>query len=118
MTAAVRHDNVIQFILNSYQLLSQYQTARCMYVAYASRSKNQRRKTIRKRTRIKKLVPCGIDGRLLLSGFQAVVTLTLTLDQVTQHAVVHQSSTSSYIPNVGLIEIEKTFCVGTDVRTY
>jgi len=64
----------------------------------------------------KKLVPCGIDGRLLLSGFQAVVTLTLTLDQVTQHVVVHQSSTSSYIPNV--IEIEKTFCVGTDVRTY
>jgi len=25
-----------------------------------------------------KLVPCGTDGRLLLSGFQAVVTLTLT----------------------------------------
>jgi len=48
-----------------------------------------------------KLVPCGTDGRLLLSGFQALVTLTLTLilDRVIQHTVVHQSSTSIYTPN-------------------
>jgi len=55
-----------------------------------------------------KLVPCGTDGRLLFSGFQAVVTLTLTLYRVIRHTVVHQSSTSIYIPN--LIEIGKTFC--------
>jgi len=42
----------------------------------------------------KKLVPCGTDGRLLLSGFQAVVTLTLTLDRVIRHTVVYQLSTS------------------------
>ena len=30
----------------------------------------------------KKLVTCGTDGRLRLSGFQALVTLTLTLDRV------------------------------------
>ena len=34
------------------------------------------------------------------SGFQAVVTLTLTLYRVTQHTVVHQSLTSIYTPNV------------------
>jgi len=34
---------------------------------------------------VKKLVPCGTDGRLLLSGFQAVVTLTL--DRVIRHTV-------------------------------
>jgi len=45
-----------------------------------------------------KLEPCGTDGRLLLSGFQALVTLTLTLDRVIRHTVVHQSSTSVYIP--------------------
>jgi len=48
------------------------------------------------------------DGRLLFSGFQALVTLTLY--QITWHRVVHQSSTSIYIPNV--IEIgTKTFFV-------
>jgi len=41
------------------------------------------------------------------SGFQAVVTFTLTLDWVIQHTVMHQSSTSIYIPN--FIEIGKTF---------
>jgi len=46
-----------------------------------------------------KLVPCGTDGRLLLNGFQAVVALTLTLDQVIRHTVVHQSSTSIYTVN-------------------
>ena len=29
-----------------------------------------------------KLVQCGTDGRLLLSGFQVLLTLTLTLDRV------------------------------------
>jgi len=64
---------------------------------------------------MQKLVQCGTDGRLLLSGFQALVTLTLTLDQVIQHTVVHHSSTSIYITN--FIEIEKNF-LWTDVRTY
>ena len=54
-----------------------------------------------------KLVLCGTDGRLLLSGFQAVVTLTLTLDRVIRHAVVRQSSTSIYTPN--FIEIGNFF---------
>jgi len=36
----------------------------------------------------KKLVPCGTDGWLLLSGFQALVTLTLTLDRVIRHTIV------------------------------
>jgi len=53
-----------------------------------------------------KIVPCGTDGRLLLSGFQALVTLTLTLDRVTRHTVVRRSWTSIYIPN--FIEIGKT----------
>ena len=43
-----------------------------------------------------KLVPCRTDGRLLWSGFQAVVTLTLTLNRVIRHSVVHHSSTSIY----------------------
>ena len=44
------------------------------------------------------------DGRI--SDFQGLVTLTL--DWVILHTVMHQSSTSTYIPNV--IEIEETFC--------
>jgi len=53
-----------------------------------------------------KTVPCGTDGgRLLLSGFQSLVTLTL--DPVIRHTVLHQSSTSIYIPN--FIEIGKNF---------
>ena len=48
------------------------------------------------------------DGRLLWSGFQSLVTLTLTLDRVIH--VVHQSSTSIYIPN--FIEIGKTLRTG------
>jgi len=42
------------------------------------------------------------------SKFQGLVTLTLTLDPAIRHTVVHQSSTSTYIPN--LIQIEETFC--------
>jgi len=41
--------------------------------------------------------------------------LTLTLDPVIRHTVVHHSSTSTYIPN--FIEIEETFCGRTDVQT-
>jgi len=63
----------------------------------------------------KKLVPCGTDGRLLMSGFQSVVTLTLTLDRVIQHTVMHHSSTSIYTPN--FIEIGQTFCGRMDGRT-
>ena len=50
------------------------------------------------------------------SNFQGLVTLTLTLDPaIRRHTVVHQSSTSTYIPN--FIQIEETFCGRTDVWT-
>jgi len=49
-------------------------------------------------------------------NFGGPMTLTLTLDQVIRHTVVHQSSTSIYTPN--FIEIEKTFCGHTYVRMY
>jgi len=45
------------------------------------------------------------NGRI--SNFQGLVKLTLTLDRVILHTVMHQSSTSTYIPN--FIEIEETF---------
>jgi len=41
--------------------------------------------------------------------------MTLTLDWVILHTIVHHSSTSTYVPN--FIEIEETFCGQTDVRT-
>jgi len=44
------------------------------------------------------------NGRF--SVFQGLVTLTL--DRVILHTVMHHSSTSTYIPN--FIEIEGTFC--------
>ena len=53
------------------------------------------------------------NGRI--SNFQGLVTLTLTLDRVILHTVMHHSSTSTYTPN--FIEIEETFCGRTDVRT-
>jgi len=58
----------------------------------------------------KNLAPCGTDGRLLLSGFQLLVTLTLTLtlDQVIRHTVVHHSSTSIYTYQISL-KSEKKF---------
>jgi len=59
---------------------------------------------------LKKLVPCGTDSRLLLSGFQAVVTLTL--DQVIQHPLVHQLSSSIYIPNIAVIGKTSLWMVG------
>ena len=43
-------------------------------------------------------------------NFRKTLTLTLTLDRVIRHTVVHQSSSSIYIPN--FIEIgKKTFFV-------
>jgi len=48
------------------------------------------------------------NGRI--SDFQEL--MTLTLDQVILHTVVHHSSTSTYTPN--FIEIEETFCGQTD----
>jgi len=41
------------------------------------------------------------------SNFQGLVTLTLTLDPAIRHTVMHQSSTSTYIPN--FIEIGRNF---------
>jgi len=43
------------------------------------------------------------------------VTLSLTLDRVILHTIVHYSSTSAHMPN--FIEIEETFC-GRYTRTY
>jgi len=43
-----------------------------------------------------------------ISDFRGLVTLTLTLDRVILHTVMHHSSTSTYIPN--FIEIEESFC--------
>jgi len=50
------------------------------------------------------------NGRI--SDFQGLVTLTL--DKVTRHTVMHHSLTSTYIPN--FIEIEETFCGRTDAN--
>jgi len=50
-----------------------------------------------------------------MSNFRGLVTLTLTLDRVILHTVMHHSSTCTYIPN--FIEIKKTFCGRTDGRT-
>jgi len=46
------------------------------------------------------------------SNFEGLVTLTF--DPAIPHTVVHQSSTSTYIPN--FIQIEETFCGRMDVR--
>ena len=51
------------------------------------------------------------DGRISDFDFEGLVTLTL--DRVILHTIMHHSSTSTYIPNV--IEIEETFCGRTDV---
>ena len=48
------------------------------------------------------------NGRI--SNFQGLVTLTLTLDRVILHTVVHHLSTSTYMLNV--IEIKETFAEG------
>jgi len=49
-----------------------------------------------------------------ISNFQGLVSLTL--DRVILHTVMHYSSTSTYIPNV--IEIEESLCGRTDERTF
>ena len=51
-----------------------------------------------------------------ISNFEGL--LTLTLDQVILHTVVHQSWTSTYMPN--FIEIEKTLWAdgSTHIRTH
>ena len=43
------------------------------------------------------------NGRI--SDFQGLVTLTLTLNQVIRHTVMHHSSTSTYTPNFIKIEV-------------
>ena len=48
-------------------------------------------------------------------NFEGLVTLTLTLDQVILHTVVHHSLTSTYMPN--FTKIEETFGGRTDVHT-
>ena len=52
------------------------------------------------------------NGRIF--NFEGLVTLTL--DRVALHTVVHHSSTSTYMPN--FIEIKETFCGRTDGRTF
>ena len=51
------------------------------------------------------------NGRI--SDFQGL--MTLTLDRVILHTVMHHSSTSTYIAN--LVEIKETFSGRTDGRT-
>jgi len=51
-----------------------------------------------------------------VSNFEGLMTMTLTLDRVILHTVVHQSSTSTYMPN--FIEIKETFCGRTDICTH
>jgi len=48
--------------------------------------------------------------------FTGPVTLTVTLDRVIRHTVVHHSLTSMYTPN--FTEIRQTFCGRTYGRTY
>jgi len=53
------------------------------------------------------------NGRISIT--EGLVTLTLTVDRVILHTIVHHSSTSTYMPN--FIEIEETFFGWTDVWT-
>jgi len=48
-----------------------------------------------------------------ISDFQGLVTLTL--DRIILHMVMHHSSTSTYLPN--FTEIKETFCGRTNVQT-
>jgi len=50
-----------------------------------------------------------------ISNFERLVTLTLTLDRVILHTVMHRSPTSTYMLN--FVEIEYTFCGRTHERT-
>ena len=49
-----------------------------------------------------------------ISNFEGLVTLTL--DRVILHTVVHQSSTSTYMTN--FTEIEEAFCGRTDIHMH
>jgi len=54
----------------------------------------------------------------VFSDFEGLVTLTLALDRVILHTVMHHSSTSTYIPSFIEIEKKKLFVDGqTYVRT-
>jgi len=53
------------------------------------------------------------NGRISIFEGLVTLTLTLTLDRVILHTIMHHSSTSIYTPN--FIEIEGTF---VDGRTY
>jgi len=44
--------------------------------------------------------------------YEGLVILTMTLDRVILHTVMHHLSTSTYIPN--FTEIEETFCGWVD----
>jgi len=71
--------------------------------------------------KIKKLVPCGTDGRLLLSGFKVVVTFTLTLYRVIQHTAYRCASViDRYLHIKFHWNRKKTFCghVSNDGRTF
>jgi len=50
-----------------------------------------------------------------ISNFEGLMTLTLTLDRIIMHTIVHHSSTSTYMPN--FTEIEETFCGRMYART-
>jgi len=52
------------------------------------------------------------NGRI--SNFQGLMTLTLTLDRVILHNIMHHSSTSNCMPN--FIKIEETFCGRMDIH--
>jgi len=54
------------------------------------------------------------NGRI--SNFYGLVTLTLALDRVILHTMVHHSLTSTDMLN--FMEIEQTFCGRTDGRTF
>jgi len=54
------------------------------------------------------------NGRI--SNFEALGTLTLTLDRVLLYTVLHHSLTATHTPNV--IEIKETFRGWMDAHTY
>jgi len=51
-----------------------------------------------------------------ICNFEGLETLTLPLDWVILHTVVHHSLTCTYMPN--FIEFKQTFCGWMNVRTY
>jgi len=54
------------------------------------------------------------NGRI--SNFEGLVTVTMNMDRVILHTVVHHSSASTYMPS--FIEIKETSCGRTDAQTY